>query len=484
MLNQVKYHIPDLLKFDKPVSFITVTITSLITAGLAYLAIVKNLDLILLGIVLGIALIIIMLRYPKVWLYLVAASTFYYFGNSDIGFTADDVIFAILYNFFLLVWFFWQIAILKKKIVRNIGDWIILFVFIVLPINCIIAAANNVLPMDWLRIYGLTFILLLYFPIREYFDNKNDLILLLFIFGISTIINEYNQFMIYSKGITTDAVYAYQIGRSVRINQTLFTGAALFGIVFFFHTKNYFIKLFLIAFSVLAITALLTSFSRTFWVIFIFLAILMIFYLNVKQKFTFFLVFSLLTVLILLPIAFVFKDNTDIAISVIEKRFFSSTKGTGDESVLSRFYEYEASWKEALSNPLGGTGLGSQFCFYNPIPGFYTHSNINHNGYIYFIRTIGFPLSLCLFSFLIYYFFKSERLSRKIKDPFNKGLALSSYMLIFLQIVANMTSTQINTRDGVFVLLIAIAILGIAEKHYLEQENDNVRKEIPAKGNV
>lgn len=470
--------LPAFLKFDKPVNFFIGLIVCAAAFGLTYLAVEKFMDLFILGIILFFGILLLMLNYPKLWLYIISILSYSFFTNPDEGVSTLDVVYGILYILGLVLWFFWQIAVLRKKLVRNHADWIILLFFLSLPFNCFVAVMNGVLFFDWVRDYGITLILLLYFPIREYFDNKRDLAILLFLFAISVIGAAAEQFLLYSKGISTEVVYAYQIGKSVRLNQTLFTGAAITGIVFFFNIKNYFMKLLLLIFSAIAITALITSFSRTFWVVFVFIAFIMLFYLSHKQKVHFVVFSSVITIMVLLPIFFVFKDNSDIALEVIQKRFVSSAEGKQDLSVLSRLYEYEAALNKTLEFPLGGNGLAKVFYFYNPVPGFFQHSQVNHNGYIYFLYRTGIPLSICLFTFLIIYTLRSEYLARKLNDPFYKSLALSAFLMLILQIIANFTTTQFNSRDGVFVFLLSIAFIGIADKHF---KSNNLQKETAEK---
>jgi hypothetical protein len=164
--------------------------------------------------------------------------TFYtFFAKTDKELNITEVIIALLYNGGLFLWFVWSTFIEKRKIVRNTADWIILFVFgVVLFGNSVLAVINGVRIDSWIREFMLFSLTLFYFPFRHHFTEKKEVINLLIVLALSIFVVDLKQFYSYYVGITSDDIqYAYELGKSVRINQTVFTIASIFGFLFTFN---------------------------------------------------------------------------------------------------------------------------------------------------------------------------------------------------------------------------------------------------------
>jgi hypothetical protein len=89
-------------------------------------------------------------KLQRFWIYLIAASSFLFFSDSEKGISAVDVIIAVFYNGILFVWLFWQLAVKRKKLVDNYADLSIFLFFIFVLLNLIISIINNVSFLDWL----------------------------------------------------------------------------------------------------------------------------------------------------------------------------------------------------------------------------------------------------------------------------------------------------------------------------------------------
>ncbi|MCX7737388.1 MAG: O-antigen ligase family protein [Candidatus Kapabacteria bacterium] len=460
----------ELKDFREKITFSSLLILAIIAAASIWLGIDQDYGLYVLAGIFGIALIYVFIKYPKFWLNFVAVFTGTYFVETKPGVSAFDVIAGAFLLGGLFFWLIWTIGFKKERLFRNPADKAILIFFLFSPINAIIAVLNEVSFLDWFREFGSYAMILYYFPIRYHIREKQDIITFLICFSISVLYCVFNQFYAYNQRAISMAVYAFELERSLRINQTLFTAATILGIVFTLYTKKPILKTLVLFFTVLSFGALLISFSRTFWVILMAVVVIMMFYIDKKSRIQIITATLIILATIFGIVYSVFKDNTFVLLKVAEKRLTSTTKGQKDESVQIRFSEYDKVFEGIKSYPLGGNGLAKKISFFDPF-GLYTiNTNIIHNGYLWFMFRFGIPASLLIFFFYIYYLFKLERQTRKTKDKFLKALYLGCFMLMLLMIISDFTSAQFMYRDGIFTSAVAIAF---AEKFVNYTSNSN-----------
>ncbi len=271
----------------------------------------------------------------------------------------------------------------------------------------------------------------------------------------------------------SNIVYAYQLIQDLRINQTLFTAASAFGIIFALYQKTLWKSILLTIFTGIATAGLIASFSRTFWVILLVEVFILFFYL-VRRKKVKLIIYSLIsTLLIIGTLFFVFQDKSKLMISLIESRFESTGKGTSDVSVMARLVEYQKVWKGIAEYPMGGNGMGTEFDFWSFLENSTRRTRIIHNGYLFFMYKTGIPLTLVFIFPFFYYLIKAEGLSRKTDDEFFRSLSLGSFLAVFLLIISNFTSTQFISRESVFVTALSFAFINI-----VTEKNNKINKQL------
>jgi len=413
------------------------------------------------------------IRYPKLWIYSVALCTIPFLTTSGEGLSIADVVLGVVYLGGLILWFYYILFIKKDKIVKNTADWLIIF-FYVASFGCVIIAyLNDVDIIDAFKEYANFSITLLYFPIRCYFNEKEDLKRLLVVFAISIFIVELIHFYKYYVAATTNLVYAYQLARTVKTNQALFVAASISAIVFFFYTKGWKNRLLLGIFAGLSTAALITTFSRAFWIVLLVQVAILFLLLPLRKKIELGVLVVTLTAIVL-SLAFLFmKDNTKLLLGVVEARFVSASKGTQDVSVQARFAEYEATFVKIRENPLGGNGYFKPFSYIDPLTGFTLTAPINHNGYIYLVYRLGFPLAIVYLLFFISYIFKSIRYMIISKDKFFKAVSIIAFMFLLLLAITNFVTPTLSFRDGIFVTILSVVFISSAEKFYIFSKKNN-----------
>lgn len=406
-------------------------------------------------------------KFQKIWLHsIIFLSPIYFRGSGSEGVSFMDVFFAVYFFGSLLLWLFWTILIQKKKIFHNVADFL-LFAFYILALGTIgLSIANGTQLLDALREYIVIFMVLYYFPFRENFEDKKDLILLGFNFSFSVLINDLGQFYDYYKGLQNGLQYAYQIVTAVRINQTIFTFTIISGILFFLYPQKTISRIWILLVVSVTSIALITTFSRSFWVLVLVSVVFLFIVVPLKQKILLTISVFTISIAILFSFNFYFKDKAKIAMKVVENRLESSKQGSKDVSLQVRLVEYNALYKRIKENPLGGNGFFKKFTFYNIIDQVTARTITVHNGYLYLLYRLGIPLTLTFLFVYFYFAFKSLKVLFMLKkeELFYKFVAISGFIGLFILISADLASSQFIYRDGTFVAALSFAFIEITYK--------------------
>ncbi len=441
-----------------------------VAAGLIYFGTLGESAAISFGIIATIAAVYLIIRYPRLWIYLTIAMNPYFFFARGEEISPVEIGVAFFYLGALTIWIIWSLAVNKEKLVQNKADLAFLFFFALLAVNAVIAYSNGVNLLYWGRECANLYLALFYLPIRKYFTEKKHLLRLLFLYLAVVSVTAGLHFYTYYIAMQSDVVYAYQLITGISINQTLFTSAALIGFIFALYQKKFSKSIALILFTGIAVAGLVTSFSRTFWVLIAFEIIFILFYLKKNQRKRYLSYFSIAVVTLLATGLFVFQDKAQIFLEMVESRFSSVSKGTEDVSVQARLDEYEKVVGQISKYPLGGTGAAKEFTFWNFLTGQTRRTRIIHNGYLYMARNFGIPLAIVYFFPFFYYLFKSEKYARKIDDEFFRVISLGALTTLVCMIVSDITMAQVMQREGAFVIAFAFAAVGIVDKNVKDEK--------------
>ena len=438
----------------------------LFTFVLFFLSLDGKLTLPVLGVAIGIPFVALMFKYPKVWLWTLALSSFEFFRTSDVKIGPGDILFAVFIIAGTYIWLFWKILIQREKIIDNIADWLIILFYIGMMLNLGVAMMNNVKFLDWFREYTLFSNILLYFPFKYYLKDKKDIITILVLFGISIFLAAADQVRMYREIALSQAVYAYQLGKSVRLNQPLFSATIFFSLIMSLLPMKKIYRIMLWGLGFIAIAALIVSFSRSFWVFDAFAFLIILFYLSKRHRRVMVTGLMIIAIAGTVTLFTAFKEKADLMIMVLENRLLSTTKGTKDVSLELRLVEYDEAIRRIEEHPWFGNGLGNKINFYVPFLHFTTHTKYIHNGYLFTMFRMGIPLTLVFVTILIYYFISGERLARKLKEPFYKYLALASVMSLLMLLASSMLSNQFFQRDAGVIIALSFAFISNARDKF------------------
>jgi len=127
----------------------------LFTFVLFFLSLNSELSLPVLAVVAGISYIALMFKYPKLWLWTIALSSFVFFRTTDVKIGVGDVIFGIFIIAGTYVWIFWKLLVQREKLVESIADWFIVLFYTGMLLNLGMALLNDVKFINWFREYAL-----------------------------------------------------------------------------------------------------------------------------------------------------------------------------------------------------------------------------------------------------------------------------------------------------------------------------------------
>ncbi len=399
-----------------------------------------------------------------IWVYLCIVFSVVYMGSTGEGISVEEIIAAVLYDIGIMVWFVHKIFIVREKIVESIADWLILFFFFGVTINSVIAAFNGVNMLKWLNEYLSLLPILLYFPIKHHIKTKRELSILMILLAFVALVVSGMKFYAYYKDTIREAMYAFQLASSARINLALFVTGGLGGILFAVTEKKAGQAMLFLAVGMISTGASIVSFARTYWVAFAVGLLIMFIALPRRNRLKILFATIIITILTALILNFFFKERTMFFYKIAEERLSSSTKGMKDVSLLDRISEAKSFRQKIAQNPIAGNGLAAEFTYNSPV---YHHSvttSFMHNGYFYIIYRLGFPLASIFFFWIIYYFYRSAVNLHRFRDIYSLRMNLAAFLSLFVLFASNILTAQFTMRDGIILLAIAPAIIVITER--------------------
>lgn len=364
---------------------------------LAGVAVAVRQELIALGVVLGLAATVLMVRFPIVWLSalaLVFIPLFLLQGPQvDVG---EVVVVAWLLGS-ALVWVGWQALVVRRQLIRGWADLALMAFLVISVVNLPIALLNQVPLEDWLRRWFPMWLLVLFLPIRTLLRTPRQLLLVLSLLLLSGVFLAVAMLERYRSGVLL-AEYAYQLrsGYARTQGEHFLAFAIVSCVVGAAFLRSVLWRLFLLLCALVMATAVLVTFSRTAW-----LSVLLglgaaWLCLTWRQRLRVVLTGTAVVVLAVGTLTVAFPRVSAVLLRLLEYRFLSIGQGRRDLAVQGRFLQLEKAWQKTWEYPLGGHGAGSKFPYYESGARRHIHYEYIHNGYIATAYRYGVPLAILL----------------------------------------------------------------------------------------
>lgn len=416
----------------------------------------------------GAALLVAFLRKPQVWIYFVVLSLYFFFNtNQDDGGAGglgwQEVAFGLFYHGSLSAWFCWQILVLRKKLVRSTADRIFMLFLSALSLNFFVAYFNDVEPMKWVRGWQYYLLFLYYFPIREYFSDERELRRLLVVWGISTLYTGMAYLYEY-KSLAMNFKWAnqvYYIG--VRRAGFFYSTASILCLAGILLDKGRIKKILWISGFIFALLILVISLARTAWVSFTISSVILALILPLRERLRLTAYSAGITAIAVAATFLVAPRLANVALTIIELRFNSSSNINNDPSYLSRTMENESLLAGIADYPLGGHGLQKEHKRYDLIDMRHIVSIYGHNGYFTFAYLAGIPLAALFYGIFGYHALTALRRVRNTGSTLARLLYAGAGCGFINAFIGNTMGSVFDQREGLFVTAFLIGFFGIAE---------------------
>jgi O-antigen ligase len=353
-------------------------------------------------VALALGFIVAMIKWPKVWLATFLLSLPIFLTDSGKGLSAQELAMGGLFTLSITVWIVWRIAADPRPLVRNWMDFLVLLFIALSSLNIVVAMMNHVDPVGWLSEWALFFLILYYFPIREYFGDERGLKQFMTLSAISAVGQALYSMYLYKQRMATGLVYAFQLtaSRSVLLGP-IFLVAIVFCMLFIFAVR-WRHKLILFGIIGIQVAALVLTFTRTLWAFFFVCAAIVMFFLSMRQRVQLVAAGFALAVIAVGGLSVYNPKLADIGLRIVKARFASSTQlSGGDYSFETRVVEAQAAWAATKESPLGGNGLRATFLTYSPLDKQHFTTSFIHFGYVGLIFKLGIPLALLMVAILL-----------------------------------------------------------------------------------
>ncbi|MCL2040258.1 MAG: O-antigen ligase family protein [Bacteroidetes bacterium] len=447
--------------------------------------------------VIGVALLWIMIHYPKVWIYCVVIGCVLFFEEDEKGISAVDVFASVLFCLFLIIWFINKIFVkVEKKFTTNNGqstlkttilsEKLFLLFFFFLLFNCVIAVANGIPFIEWIKEFMFYIIMLYYFPVRDYFNDKKSIIILLLIFACVAIRFDIRQIIMFAK-LLGNVKMAWEIGLTEwKINHEFYSAVILIGTTIFLFMKNKIGQIFTYFIVLLTTFTLISTFARAYMLAVVFLMLVLCVYLRPKQFLQLLAVIILTFATFFIALEIYFPAQSKMVQQFVINKIETSTQGKKDQSVDSRFREYQEVAKEIYQAPIHGHGLRKEFSFYFAVKGYNERKSFIHNGYLDAIHKTGIPMALLFYTVMILFnirgyivawklkrYCAKNRINKRDQLHFWTALVIGSSLTITMLFIANMVTSSFTVRSSLIVVAFSLAFVSIAEKKYNIAINSN-----------
>ncbi len=453
------------LSGNTDVIVMSLLVAALVPVGLLLTDVMNVLALVALPMV--ILMVMLFVRYPRLWLYTGAVVNYFWVssGSGEEEITLKEYALVAFIIGGLWIWLFSMVFIKKRRIVRNVGDRVLLTAIFGASMTIVLAMVNDgSTVMNWLREYLLFYTMLYYLPWREHFtERKHIFTFLALTAGVFLVIGGTNLWK-YVKA-ASNVLYAFEVWTSRKsLNTHIFLCATVLCSMGALYASTRKARLGMISLTAFFAVVVLVSFSRGFWISGI-IGIMATLWLLDKRKLVLFALYGLIGGIIFIGVVqIVFPDKSVLILKVIQARLASSAQGTKDVSLLSRVYETQAIFSHISYYPFGGTGMGFAFMIFEPLKRNFIRVSFIHNGYLYVWMKLGLPFFFAFYGVWIYMMRKAYVLARNNSDvPLRRILAAGGFGGLVAFTLLNITSSIPEGRDGFYCLSVLYAAINLAD---------------------
>ncbi|MBC8125101.1 MAG: O-antigen ligase family protein [Candidatus Kapabacteria bacterium] len=386
----------------------------------------------------AVALIMAMVRFPKVWLGLFLVALPFFLTDTGKGVSVTESVSGGLFTITIILWMTWRMALNPRPLIRGWSDFLLIFFIVASAANVIVAKLNSIELFGWGVDWSYFLLMLYYFPFRDVFgENEKSFGQFLGLAAISSTLMALYSTYSFKQRMAENMIYAYQItaSRSATLGP-IFLLSICICVVIIFNSKwrTKFIGSVVV---ILNVAALVLTFTRTLWVLVFVCTLIAMLFMRFKQNFRLVAASIALASISVMVFYAINPKVAEVAINLVQSRFASSSQlSGGDRSFETRIIEVNNAWRKVEEAPLGGNGLRARFVTWAPIEQWHNSTAFVHIGYVGIIHKLGFPTAFILFAVLIGFSFRAFNAAIQSRHPSAPPLAKSLAVGVFAFIPA------------------------------------------------
>jgi O-antigen ligase len=431
------------------------------------------------GLLVSVMILSVFIRYPRVWLCAVALGLVIWFpqkGEDTGGITAMEYVMVAFYVGGLALWFSLMWFVQRRKLIRNVGDWLLIGFLVALLLNLFVAMGNEVSPLTWFRAALLFVFLLYYFPLREHLITQRDVILFCGVVCCAMFVVAAQTLQRYVAA-STNVLYAYQLMTSrMNSNNNMSVVLSIIAVVAALYTRKPLIRILLLGIGVVFFTMTVVSFARMFILATVVGITATLLFFDTRRLIAFGVSAMLVIAIFASGVTVIFQKRAAVALTVLSKRVGSAAKGTKDPSLIARIIESKVLVGHLLHSPLGGMGMGATFTMYDNINNRTIHPQFVHNGYIFIVAKLGIPIWFLLYGWYVFYLARAYICARSANTMFDIIISYAAFASLLSLLLINLTSSIWEVRDGFFMLAFLVAFVSIIEERLLASADAPTRQ--------
>jgi O-antigen ligase len=434
-----------------------------------------------LGVAAAVLVLMVFVRHPFVWLCTAAVALIPWFpqrNNVTKGVTGSELGLVVFYIGGLALWFVIMLLVKRRKLIRNLGDTLILGAFCVMALNALVAYSNELDMFYWVREALLFVFLLYYFPIREHCRSQRQILTLWVVFcGAMLVVGGWT-LSLYLKA-STNAIYAFEILSSRQnSNNNMSVVMSFFGIAGAVYARKRWQQAAMLGVAIFFVTITVVSFARAFIATTIAGIVVAFAVLDTRRLFKVAVAALVVGLVFMAGISVVFQKRSQIAIKILTSRVGSTAAGRKDVSVRARINESRVIIQSVIRSPIAGNGLASRFFYPDPINLVIARSGFVHNGYLYIIYKLGAVFWFLIYGWMVHYGLRAFFLTRAATTPLERIVGTGAFAGFVGLSAINFTSCFLEIRDGFVIVAVIVAATSMLEALQRKRLGERLSREV------
>lgn len=403
----------------------------------------------------------------RIWIFgAFAAHLFMLLGDSMHKTGMTEVLFGIIVLFGTTVWIAKELFWFRRPLVRTSFDALFLMFFgLITAVTLLMTLVHGGSMAFYFKEWGILFDFLFYLPLKRVLRSDRDVAVLVTLFILMASVCAVYNFIHFREGIA-QAVFEWQIGGSrVNLNETTSMAFLSLGTALYIFTTRKLLKLVGLGVIVVALLALLVSFSRG-PIVAGFCGALVVLVLSpfaLSKK-------AILPLALAIPIGGMLtyvafpKIASYITESVVQ-RLVTVRSAASDVSFNARLVESASILRFVKQSPVLGYGFGVHYTFLDPLSHATVITYYAHNGYTWMLFKFGLPLALVLLLVIYYPAFRAYTNPPSADDRLRYGVMVGCIGAMVSMAITHFTSNQFTQMSSVMIYPLTWALLEYVNRY-------------------